>query len=63
MLTAAEPRALDQIPAEAVEIALSYAHDAAEALAEIGAQVAQTDPSFVLLFIPNTLDRAALLSR
>ena len=46
--------------AEAVTVAVSRARDAEVAVAEIARAVAPVDPSFVLLFVPNGLDRAAL---
>ncbi len=46
--------------AEAVSVAVSRARDAEVAVAEIAAAVAPADPSFVLLFVPNGLDRTAL---
>ncbi|MGB3314398.1 MAG: FIST N-terminal domain-containing protein [Albidovulum sp.] len=46
--------------AEAVTVAVSRARDAETAVAEIAGALAPTDPGFVLLFVPNGLDRAAL---
>ncbi len=47
-------------PAEAVTVAVSRQRDPAAAVAEIASAISAADPSFVLLFVPNTLDRAAL---
>ncbi len=44
-------------PAEAVAIAVSYEHDAALAAAGIAAQIGDADASFVLMFIPHTMDK------
>ena len=49
-------------PAKAVQIALSYEQDAALALADVASQIADSEPGFILLFIPNTLDRKKLAS-
>ncbi|MDP3959075.1 MAG: FIST N-terminal domain-containing protein [Pseudorhodobacter sp.] len=51
---------LDERPAEAVRIAVSYCDDARAALSEIVGQIDQTNPSFVMLLVPGTLSPDAL---
>ncbi|MFB9175941.1 FIST N-terminal domain-containing protein [Roseibium salinum] len=47
---------LDRKPAETVRIAASYSTDAAEALTDIARQLDGARASFILLFVPSTLD-------
>jgi len=53
-------RDLGTDPAEAVAVGLSHAADAGTALAAIARQILPSQPGFVLLFVPRTMDRAAL---
>ncbi len=53
-------RDLETSPAEAVAITVSYERDAVRAVDEIAARISDADPSFVLLFIPHKMNRAAL---
>lgn len=54
------PRDLHSAPAEAVSVGVSYAGDPDAAVAEVAAQIAGADASFVLVFVPNRVRRAAL---
>jgi hypothetical protein len=53
-------RDLEANPAESIAIAVSYESDAALAVKELAARIRDSDASFVLMFIPHTMDRDML---